>query len=497
MIRIGLGILVAAGTIGGAIALQACSSTDGSVTPGGSGGGSNAGGGSNTGGGNDTGGAGGGTPGGGCVGACCPTDAVCYSSSAGKTAPGAECLATQDNTGKDHIQMRQQWIRATTPEGNASGLVYAVLAGRTQLPWKTCNQSGTIGSGGYIQIIDFFLGGTDKTKHYSTVGYAAYVPGPTDPTDTTFKPAVLQDGFCYGQESYTGAPASGGKDYRLADTDMTPSTNFPPGLPHPMGLKTKPWSVGPTKAKRLDQDFDLAATGKREELLAMFDTANPNNIAKDGYGGVFYYDDATGTAHGFGALGWVVVYDATGATHIAVPIREVETRSKFNNKDAPNCVGKYLPDALDQSTCTAGTDPTKPGWGGGDCTATTGNATCQPGESAASTKGYFLISELEQIYAPDLNNTLCVTYPGTDPATSKPRVDAEGFYNTTDSDCVTAKWNPTLADGSGIPKGDWCAATNSAAHDNCHDAWHSISFHAFAGAKIKMDANGAPATCAY
>ena len=196
-------------------------------------------------------------------------------------------------------------------------------------------------------------------------------------------------------------------------------------------------------------------------------------------------------------LGWVVVYDATGATHIAVPIREVETRSKFNNAQAPDCVGQYFPDQLDQSNCTEKAEPTASGWGGGDCTATTGKAACGAGEAAASTKGYFMIAELEQIYASDLQNTLCVTYPGTDPATSKPRLDADGFYNATESDCITTKWNPSAAGNAGLPKGDWCAATNSPATATCHDAWHSISFHVYAGAKIRLDATGAPSTCPF
>jgi hypothetical protein len=505
MIRYGLGILAAtAGTLG-LIALQGCSDENGGappLPPGGAGapgtGGGGPVGGANPGG---NGGAGA-TPATGstCVGTCCPTEKSCYSNPAtGNGSPGSECLATQDNTGQQHIQMRQQWIRAVTPAGNSSGLVYAVLAGRTQLPWKACNQTGGIGSGGYIQLVDFFLGapGSDISTHYSQVGYAKYVPGPATPGDPAFVPTdALTNGFCYGSEDYAGDA-----NYRLAANQIGDGAGFPTGLPKPMALGAGAWKVGPSKAKRLAADFDIGKEGnrtadqeaKRVELLGKLDPAGEYGAA--GFGGVFFFDDATGTSHGFGALGWVVVYDATGATHIAIPIREVELRSKFNDPKAPNCVGKYLPDALDQTTCSAGQDPTKPGWGGGDCTASTGTAACGPGESAASTKGYFIISELEQIYAPDLQSTLCVSYPGTDPATSQPRVQAEGFYDATRKGCLTSKWNP--ADPTnGLPKGDWCAKTNSPATADCHDSWRSISFHAFAGAKIKL-AGAAPEICAF
>jgi hypothetical protein len=403
-------------------------------------------------------------------------------------------VATQDNTGKTHIQMRQQWIRAITPKGNTVPLVYGVLSGRTQLPWAMCNQTGALGSGGYIQIIDFFLGGTDKSKHYSTVGYTKFVPGPATPGDKTFTPTdVLTNGFCFGTQTQMGGPAANGQDYGLTADEVGTGADFPPGLPKPMYLKGNAagWPVGPTKAKRLEADFDVCTA--RKDLLAKLDPAG--EYGAQGFGGVFYFDDATGSSHGFGRLGWVVVYDGTGATHITIPIREVETRSKFNNKDAPNCVGTYLANAIDPTTCQAGTDPTQPAWGGGDCGATLGKAACGPGEAPASTTGYFLISELQQIYANDLQHTLCVTYPGQDSA-GKYVVEGEGFYDAATSSCKTPKWNPNDP-VNGLPRGDWCAATNSPASEGCHDAWQSKSFHVYAGAKIALDAADAPTTCAF
>jgi hypothetical protein len=474
--------------------------TGGSESPSGTGGGGNSTGGVASGGANGSGGAvtsnGGATAGGSrCFGACCPADSRCYSTPAGNGSPGSECLATRDNTGQEHIQLRQQWIRATIPAGNAQGLVYGVLAGRSQLPWAMCNQTGAIGSGGYIELIDLFLGGADKSQHYATLGYAQYVPGPTVPGDAVFIPAAINQGLCYGTESVVGKPAANGIDYSLGQDEVGFGADYPPGLPKPMALKgTQGWWVGPTRATRLDADFDLGAGTTRTDLLAMLGPGGAYGAA--GFSGVFYYDDTTATLHAFASLSWAVVYDATGSSHIAIPMREAETKLRFNDPGSPNCVGAYRSDAIDPTICQAGSDPLNPGWGGGDCTATTGGSACRPGESAASTTGYFLISELQQIYAPDLQNTLCVTYPGNDPATSKPRVDAEGFYDDATFGCKTANWNPNDP-VNGLPQGDWCAATNSAATASCHDAWQGRSFQAFAGSKIRLGTNGAPMQCSF
>jgi hypothetical protein len=381
------------------------------------------------------------------------------------------------------------------PVGNTVPLLYGVLAGRSQLPWKACNQTGALGSGGHIELIDLFLGASNIPEQYATIGYAQLVPGPATPGDPTFTPDVVANGFCYGVETRTGMPAANGIDYSLAADEVGDGAGFPAGLPKPMALKgTAGWSVGPTKARRLYADFDLREAATRSYLLTSLDPTG--ELGGAGFGGVFHYDDATGTMHSFATLSWMVIYDGTGATHVAIPMREVETKLRFNDPSSPNCVGAYGADGIDPATCVAGTDPLSAAWGGGDCTASTGRAACRSGESAASTSGYFLISELEQIYANDLQNTLCVTFPGTDPATSMPRVAAEGFYNQQTSGCRTANWNPSDP-VNGLPKGDWCARTNSPATTDCHDAWQGRSFHAFAGAKIALAGDGAPATCAF
>src|SRR5204863_499776 len=83
-----------------------------------------------------------------------------------------------------------------------------------------------------------------------------------------------------------------------------------------------------------------------------------------------------------------------------------------------------------------------------------------------STTGYVLIAELEQVYAAEFENTLCVVFSGNDPATSKPNVDEEGFYSSATGSCRSTKWNPSDP-VNGLPTGDWCAATNSAATAGC------------------------------
>jgi len=50
----------------------------------------------------------------------------------------------------------------------------------------------------------------------------------------------------------------------------------------------------------------------------------------------------------------------------------------------------------------------------------------------------------------------------------------------------SAKWNPSDP-VNGIPHGDWCAKTNSAATADCHDAYQRKSFHAFQAYTVKSD----------
>jgi len=241
MNRYSLGIIVA--TVGslGAAGIVACSDSISDGGPIATGGSTGSGGGAATGGSTGSTGAtpgtGGGTSASGakCEGECCPTDNACYSSSAGVNAPGSECLATHDNTNQEHIQLRQQWISATKPVGNTSPLVYSVLAGRTQLPQPACNQGTTtsapVGSGGYIQLIDYFLpGGASATNidaHVSTVGFAQYVNtevAGTNPDVAQPLASALSDGLCLLTDDYAGKDG-----YQLESAKMAPPPASPTG----------------------------------------------------------------------------------------------------------------------------------------------------------------------------------------------------------------------------------------------------------------------------
>jgi hypothetical protein len=486
MIRYGLGILLAAGTCG-AFAVSACGSDIEQGQVGGTGGvAGNTGGapaaGATTGATGGSSGAGGGGVSTGlkCEGECCPTDATCYSDPTKVAAsPGSECLATRDNTGKDHIQVRQQWISATKPIGNTSSVVYQVLSGRSQLPQPVCNQgtstSALLGSGGYIQIIDYYLPGgaaaADISAHYAVNGFAKFV-------DEAGLSAALNNGLCFVTDAYQGK-----EGYTLPSDKMAPAAriaSWKAGLPKPMGIATAPWAIKPAKAKRLDKDFDIVAD--RDALLARF--ADGGDLKTGGFDGVFFYDATTGKSHAYAPMSWVVVYGKGGTDHISIPIRETELTGKFNDPAAPNCIGAYRTNSLTVANKCESGDPKNPPWG---CY----KDSCPAGTGPGTTGGYFLISELDQVYSSDLGATLCTTYPPPG------EVQTQGFFDATTKSCQKSpKWDPTAADDAGIPNGDWCSQTNAAATATCHDAWRSETYHVFSGAKIQGPAADGPiVTC--
>jgi len=418
---------------------------------------------------------GGAVTGGGCVGECCPSDNKCYSSSAGKTAPGAECMARHVNPdptekpAKGHITMRQTWIRVMEPPGNTIAIVYGALNAYTSLPEPSCNTP--TGTSGYMQLTDMDLTDPDPTKHTSTVGYATFVEN----VDST-----IAEGACFGTVGAPGwiqkAPfpltTDPPQSFALPENMMSDSSAYPPGLPKPMAQGTKPWTMGPTVAARTMTDFDVKT--QRTELLASFAPGG----SREGKGGVFYFDETAGTIHGYSPISWQIFYDARTGTEtkpssgFLLPIREAETKFKTNNPKQPTCIGKYRSDFLTMANDCASPAPENPAWGG------IFNTT--PGESDAEITGYFLITELEQVYSKVLGSTLCVSYPA-----GTVTID-QGFSTAADKRCrATGKFDGSKPNNEGLPMGNWCAATNSAATPTCHDAWRSRSFHAFQGFKIK------------
>jgi hypothetical protein len=507
MVRNRFGFLAALGALAGA-GVAACSSGNGGpiIIPPATGGGTGTGGGGTTGatggasGSSGTGGSSGSTatPVASCTEDCCPTDPSCYSSASGNGSPGSECLATLDNTGKQHVQMRQTYINVTSPAGNAApSIVYQILAARSELNWTTCNEganASTYGAGGYIELVDLFTQNT--TTRAFTAGDYAY------DGFATYNGAMITGAptSCYSGGTYTGIPAAGSKapDVRLGPSDMSLTTNWPTkGLPNPMALKdasgnSTPWTVAPARNKRVQSDFDITTTAGRAAVLAMFDPTDPSYVGMDSTGqpwtGIFFYDETTGYNHGFSPLSWVIVYGATGAAGktTVLPIREIEKKSTINDINHPDCIGDYIA-TMARNSCSPGGDPANnSSWGGGDCTKTTGTAACAPGTTASSTLGYFLITELEQVWADDLGSTVCISTPGSQPA---------GFLSADGKTCIGSSWDPTKMDDAGLPMGDWCAATNSAATSTCHDAYHNVSYNVFQGSAIKLDPSGTPSTC--
>ena len=116
----------------------------------------------------------------------------------------------------------------------------------------------------------------------------------------------------------------------------------------------QPWKVGPTRRKGLGR---LRSSKDRADLIKKL--APDGDYGKNGFTGVFYYDDKTGTSHGYSPLSYNIIYDAppmgatTPQTMIVTPIREAELKYRVNDPAAPNCVGKYLASAVEPAQLRA------------------------------------------------------------------------------------------------------------------------------------------------
>jgi len=370
-----------------------------------------------------------------CQGKCCPAAAECYPRGNPSESSGAECLAMIDNTGQARRTYRQTLSISTAPPGFAISQIGDILVKASGLQSDSCGTPDAVS--GFIQLIDF-----DHAAGTSRVGFAKFAPPLA---------AAAAEGLCFVEGPY---------DDRERHLSALPApANWPPGLPLPMPL---PWNVKVVTSIRLDRDFDLAA--ERTQILARF--AEGGDLAGK-FNGVFYFDEATGYMHGFSPLVYILNYSDKGDWYNAIPLREAEIKQRLNDPQHPNCSGAFQGDNPDlPATCLG--SATNRLWG---CV----KGTCAKDELApTSVKGYFLLTELEQVYHPILGQTLCNAIPGT------------GYPGwTTVQTCRSdPKWNPADPE-RGLPPGDWCAATNTKADAKCHDAWQSVSYSTFQAFKIR------------
>jgi hypothetical protein len=392
-------------------------------------------------------------------GNCVSTNPVCYGNrEPSSVTSGAECMAALDNspggTLAQRVQWRQTWNRVISPSGSTSGQVYGILKNRATIREPSCFANE--GQGGYMQISDW-----DRSKplleQTVTTGYASYSAGmavnaPTPPT----LGELATNGLCFIEWDYSFAgPATVTKEVtygRWSDLRQPP-------LP-------QPWHVAPVRSKRVEADFEVTDAYRMGVPVGE---------------GQIFINETTGYVHGYTPFSYVTILDnAFGG--IAIPIRDVEVRSYFNDSKF-NCVGRFRSDKMDESRgCDSGNDQISPPWGCKDDS----EAACPPDPKMekppaalggyagpAYSTGYFLIVDLERVWSNSLGATLCVTNPGQTNAIDAGWANPSGWgLNCRGS----SKWNPDLPNDEGLPMGDWCSKTNSKATETCHDAYQSKSY---------------------
>jgi len=396
---------------------------------------------------------GGGASGGGAGGmapACKPTNSACYVNG-DMNGPGNECLATRNNEGQNRVQIRSVWARSIAPAGNTSPTVYDILRLRSSLGWRDCNTPE--GLGGFILMTDWDRSNPDPLMQTVRTGYATYhtLPAPSpNPVD------LVSQGLCMIEYERAAADDKFGNLMMPANSGALPF----------------PWKIGPRISKRVMADFT------QEEMFAQ-------NIPQDE--GRVFIDEAKGYIHGYTPLSWVTVLDSRSGG-IAIPLRHFDIKSQFNDNKF-NCAGRFRAEALDPARSCDSPAQDNPQWGCKEDSACpppgfNDSDTKGPGRGATFVKGHFLILDLERIYSVALGATLCVTYPGT-PVND---LIAQGWAARTPdgANCRGgSKWNPALPDDAGLPPGDWCSRSNSAATATCHDAYRSLTYGAGQGFKIK------------
>ena len=364
-----------------------------------------------------------------CEGACCPQVPECYPDG-NPSAPGAECLAFRDNRGKDKVMLATLWRRNILPEATTADTTYGFLLAHSTPPVPQCNMRG---QSGFIQIFEWTRSENgvalpidpdlpiDQVQRVRT-GFSGWMKDTNE---------VLNEGLCFLEFEHTDPP------WRTAQVH-----------------------VGSTTARRVAEDFDATDPDFRASRKGKEE-------------GIVFIDEEKGTTHGYGDKGWVVIFEAENDV-IAIPIHEVETKGRANNPDALNCVGRYRGDALDPNTaqpCQPASQ-SDPAYG---CI----NDECEPGEGPASSTGYFLIEELEEVHNTILNQTLCVNYMGQQRAADEGWADPEDWG-------LNCRGSPRWKAGE-RPRGDWCSTTNGPATADCADAWRSQTVGAAVAMNIRED----------
>jgi len=390
-------------------------------------------------------------------GPCVPTSPVCYGNrEPTEVESGTECLAALDNSPggslERHVQWRHTWTRIV-----ARGSMTNLWGPFAAIKAEECFANSA--RGGRIEIFDWDRSNPDPTRQTVTSGYANYSVAGSPPPPPLGELAA--NGLCFVEWDYTPAAAIAGN----VSLTRWQGLHQPP-LP-------QPWHVAPAVSKRVTQDFDVNA---------IRGTVPPTE-------GRIYIDETRGIVHGYIPFSYVVALaDPTAA--IAIPIRELEVRTHFND-DRFNCVGRYRAEPRSTGECSTADSTSNPQWG---CKV---DALCPPDPSnmeqvgwtmgPSFTTGYFLIVDLERVWSPDLESTLCVSLPGFEQS------EIDGWSGSWGRNCRgSPKWNPDLENDAGLPMGDWCSRSNGPADTNCHDAYvHRVSS---AGQAFKLRTATPPTT---
>ena len=134
---------------------------------------------------------------------------------------------------------------------------------------------------------------------------------------------------------------------------------------------------------------------------------------------------------------------------VLVPLHEMTFKAKLSSDK--NCVGRYAPENLEKSLSCQPTDG-KFAW-----------------QAAGTYEGYITVEEADKVMVRSLAQSLCVVLTG-DPSK----------WKGTDQDCKSSKG---FTNTGGMPKGDWCGATNSAG--GCQDSWKLVIDFAAQAIQIK------------